>query len=171
MRGSRAVSLPMPHALVIGVGNSLAGDDAAGAEAAARLDGRPGVEVKIVHQLTPELAPLVAEASRVVFVDAEIDGEAVCVTALSAADEPEAAAWPTTHALTPRTILVLAGALYGRMPPAFLVTIPGRRFELGKGLSPFARRSIPRAVDAVEQLLRGVHETAPNGPPSTAHST
>jgi hydrogenase maturation protease len=146
----------MTQSLVIGFGNPLAGDDAAGPDAAARLDGRPGVVVRIVHQLTPELAAEVAASDRVVFVDAAVEGHAVTVAALclEAGAQPSTSA--ITHTLSPQAVLTLAGVIYGRIPPAFLVTIPGRRFEIGRGLSQITRQAIPAAVGAIERLLRGV---------------
>ncbi len=151
MRRSGRRDPAVPQALVIGFGNPLAGDDAAGPEAAARLDGRAGVVIKIVHQLTPELAADVAAANRVIFVDAAAGGRVVCSTPLAPFEDAPAA----THALSPQAILSLARAVYGRIPPAFLVTIPASQFSLGRGLSPLARRAIPAALRAVRRLLRG----------------
>ncbi len=140
----------MPQALVIGFGNPLAGDDAAGPEVAARLDGRPGVSVKIVHQLTPELAAEVAAADRVIFIDAVVGGRAVQAASILPIEDTQA----VTHTLSPQAVLSLARAVYGRIPLAFLVTIPGSQFTLGRGLSPLARRAMPAAVGAVRRLLR-----------------
>lgn len=150
----------MPHALVIGFGNPLAGDDAAGPEAAARLDGRAGVVVKIVHQLTPDLAADVAAANRVIFVDAAAGGRVVCSAPIAPVEDAPA----VTHALGPQAVLSLARDVYGRIPPAFLVTIPGYQFSLGRSLSPLTRRAIPAALRAVRRLLRESSPGLPVGP-------
>ncbi len=61
--------------LVIGYGNPLRTDDAAGPEVARRLACvRPDVEVMTPQQLVPELAASIARASTVVFIDAAIGG-------------------------------------------------------------------------------------------------
>jgi hydrogenase maturation protease len=135
--------------LVIGFGNSLAGDDAAGPEAVSLLRRRPGLIVRIVEQLTTELAADIAAADRVVFVDASTGGTQVSITPV----EPQACA-PDAHVLSPQAMLHLAGVLFGRTPPAVVVAIPGQRFEMGDGLSAPVRRHIPRAVDAIEGLIR-----------------
>jgi hydrogenase maturation protease len=64
--------------LVVGYGNSLRGDDGVGWHAAGRLAADPrlaGARVLARHQLTPELAVDVAQASLVVLVDAVAGAE------------------------------------------------------------------------------------------------
>lgn len=160
MRRSGGRDPAAPHALVIGFGNPLAGDDAAGPEAAVRLDGRAGVVVKIVHQLTPDLAADVAAANRVIFVDAASGGRVVCSAPIAPVENAPA----FTHALGPQAVLSLARDVYGRIPPAFLVTLPGRQFSLGSSLSPQTRRAIPAALRAVRRLLRESSPGLPAGP-------
>jgi hydrogenase maturation protease len=138
--------------LVIGIGNPLAGDDAAGQAVAQGLDGMPGITVWLRHQLTPELAEDVAAADRVVFVDAGRGG-ALTVCRLRG-DEPLQADGPLTHATGPETVVALAHRLYGRRPRAYLVTLPGASFRLGAGLSASAQRLIPQAVAAIKRLLQ-----------------
>ena len=139
----------MTHTLIIGFGNPLAGDDGAGPEVAARLNGRPGLVVTLTHQLTPELAADVAAARRVIFIDAATTGEGVVVAVL----KPNPGAPALTHTVGPEAILALADRLYGHCPPAFLVTVPGVRFAPGAGLSARTRRHLPEAMRAVERLL------------------
>lgn len=57
--------------LLIGLGNSLRGDDGVGPQLVAWADGQwPWLRVRAVHQLTPELSDDLAAARRVLFVDA-----------------------------------------------------------------------------------------------------
>src|SRR5436305_5490516 len=73
--------VPRGTVVVIGYGNTLRGDDAAGPRAARAVASwdLPGVIAKAVPQLTPELAELVAAAHLAVFVDARLaaDGDPV----------------------------------------------------------------------------------------------
>ncbi len=140
-------------ALVIGIGNPLAGDAAAGPAVAGCLAGRPGLTVRVCHQLTPELAAGVAAAERVIFIDAARDGGGVRIRRLDAPGEARAAGSPMTHVLSPGAVVALARALYDRIPPAYLVTIPGLCFGIGAGLSESVLRLMPEAADAVERLL------------------
>src|SRR5579885_1525828 len=109
----------MPQALIIGYGNTLRGDDAVGYLAAERLASTitdPGVEIRAVHQLTPELAERISQAEKVIFLDAAVDGDrgAIQKRAIVPAADPQA--W--THSSTPEGLLSMASALFGTAPPA-----------------------------------------------------
>lgn len=58
---------------VVGYGNTLRGDDAAGVLAAEAIEALDldGVEVLTCHQLTPEMAEKLATMQSVIFIDAE----------------------------------------------------------------------------------------------------
>jgi hydrogenase maturation protease len=139
--------------LVVGYGNVLRGDDAAGPCVAEALAERrlPGVHAIAVQQLTPELAALIAEAETVIFVDAhaaEPDGD-VTLVALDAGGEAE----PFAHSADPRSLLALAKALYGVCPQAFLVMIPGVQFAIGDRISPVTEVGILDAMRMLEVRL------------------
>jgi hydrogenase maturation protease len=138
--------------LVIGYGNELRGDDAAGprvAEAVAgwRLDG---VRAVTVPQLTPELSEVIAAARAVIFADAALDASsnAVQVHPLEACQDKGLG----SHCVDPRSLLALAQALYGKCPPAWLVTVPARDFAIGEPLSEHAQRGLREALECVRQL-------------------
>jgi hypothetical protein len=60
--------------MIIGYGNTLRGDDGVGPAVAALIAARqPGIRAMALPMLVPELAPLVAAAPVVVFVDAGVD--------------------------------------------------------------------------------------------------
>lgn len=145
-------------ALVIGYGNRLRGDDAVGplvADAVANW-GLAGVEAIAVHQLTPELAARLAEASRVVFVDAAAGGQAVSCRVVRAAPGPAALG----HALDPGGLLELATQAFGRAPEAWLLTIPANVFELGTGPSATAQAGFETALRRIRGWLLGTGDPA-----------
>ena len=123
--------------LIIGYGNPLRGDDAFGYRAAEFLreeNADPEVEILPVHQLTPELADRIARASSVVFIDAavgETPGEL-----LKRDVQPDATGDPFTHQATASALLFAAQALYGRVPPATLITVTAANLDFGRPLSP-----------------------------------
>ena len=149
---------------MIGYGNELRGDDGVGPCVARRVAGwgRPEVDGLAVHQLTPELAPALAGAEVVVFVDACVDdgGQKVCLAA--AGSGPGAV---MGHTSDPRWLLALAEALYGRRPEAWLVTIPAADFGLGGRLSATARAGMSVAL---RQINRLVCAATASWPPSLA---
>jgi hydrogenase maturation protease len=135
--------------LVIGYGNELRRDDAAGPFAARAVAAweLPGVEAVAVHQLTPELADLIGEAESVVFVDAGQD-EVVTRRPL----EPSRAAPALGHRGDPRQLLALAEALHGHRPEAWLITVPAPELGFGEGLSAAAEHGLKEAVRQIRGL-------------------
>lgn len=145
-------------ALVIGYGNTLRCDDAAGRAVARAVAEAASCGVKVLecHQLLPEVAERLAEADLVVFVDAEIGPlpGSVMVTrvlGLIAATRETALG----HHVTPAALLALSAQLYGRAPDAFLVTIAAGSLELGDTLSEPVAAALPLAAATVWGILRG----------------
>jgi hydrogenase maturation protease len=142
--------------LLIGYGNDLRGDDAAGrvvaAQFAQRADG--DIEVRSVHQLTPDLAAVMAEYDRVIFVDAcsePLDAE-VRVRRV----EPDSSTRAIgAHMSSPSALLGLAQALYGRRPDTWAIDIAASDFDLREGLSSRTEAAVDAAVRMVERLAAG----------------
>ena len=139
--------------LVIGYGNDLRGDDAAGPRAAAQIDAwaLPGVEVRALHQLTPELAEPLAAADRAIFLDAHpvSSGPDVRVQRL----HPAIPTARLAHTCDPQALLALARTAFGRWPQAWWITIPAADFAFGAPLSALAQRGIAEALATVRLLL------------------
>jgi len=129
--------------LIIGYGNPLRGDDAAGYLAAQRLqETNTDIETEIVavQQLTPELVDPISRAGEVVFIDAavgEVPGE------IQRRDiAPSSATQPFSHYATPEGLLAAARALYGTCPAATLITVTIETTEFGETLSPRVRTAL-----------------------------
>jgi hydrogenase maturation protease len=139
----------MKQRLVIGCGNTLRSDDGVGWHLAMALGSLelPGLRVEAVHQLTPELAPLIAEAGAVVFVDAALAPatEAIAPLALQRLGD-QAGSQPFSHQLTPRQLLELSQQLYGSQPPAWQLLLPVHELTIGDRLSPAATRAMEQAL-------------------------
>lgn len=114
----------MRRPLVIGYGNPLREDDGVGIKAAELIEERfshEAVKVITARQLTPELAVPVAEASMVIFLDAEAGATPSAVRAVELSPvRTEDQAW--THHATPQGLLEMVRTLSGSAPRAFLVT-------------------------------------------------
>jgi hydrogenase maturation protease len=139
--------------LVIGYGNPLRGDDAVGWHVASAVAawGLPRVHARTIHQLTPELAELLASARAAIFVDARSDpgGEGCSVHSLG----PECATVPLGHHSDARFLLELAHAAYGRRPPSWWITIPASNFDFGAGLSSSTARAMTAALREIARLV------------------
>jgi hydrogenase maturation protease len=151
--------------LVIGLGNPLRGDDGIGwwlAGQARRLGAggasgrgvREAPRVRLVPQLTPELAPEVAAARRLLVVDAWWLGGAEAqpvLRPLQAGGAEVGAAGG--HGLDPAALLALAGLFSADPPPAWLLLVPAFAFPHGSAWSLELGRQLPAAQDLLRRWL------------------
>ena len=152
--------------LVVGYGNRLRSDDGVGPVVAERVaaDGRLiGVQVRAVHQLTPELALDASQAALLVLVDADqgVQPGQVAVRALAVpAEEESSSDGPTTpsftHHVDPAALLRLAGGLWGSTPRTVVVGVGPGSLELGDRLSPEVEAAVPRVAEAVVAVIEAV---------------
>lgn len=142
--------------VVIGVGNALRHDDAAGLELVrlvrARL-ARPGCAVAAHEGDTLGLLERFAGASAAIVVDATRSGAPPgTVTRIDAAAAPlpvEPPSSASTHAMGLAEALELARTL-GRLPARVIVYgIEGARFDAGAGLSLPVRDGLPELAERV----------------------
>ncbi len=145
--------------LVIGIGNTLRGDDGIGVRVAQRLAAQhsaPDLEVIACHQLTPELIAPISQAEQVIFVDASATQPAGSVQAqpLHLQSAPPLSA----HHVTPAALLMAADLLYGAQPRGALISVGAQDFSFGERLSPPVAEALPRAVALVLSLLEPQRE-------------
>ena len=141
--------------LVVGYGNPLRGDDGIGWHAARRLADDPrlaGARVLACHQLAPELAEDVSQASLVVLVDASVDGApgvgrsplhpapAGLAAVLVPSPGPRRPRRPRPRPVRPRA-------------PIVLISVAGAAFADGDRLSPALQRVLPEVVDRVARVV------------------
>lgn len=149
--------------LIIAYGNSLRRDDGAGflaADALERILREKGREVERIdtHQLEPELAEKIAaeEVSAVVFADARVagpdpDGRRIEARRL----ESDFSAPSVGHHLDSRVVMLYSRLLYGKDPPAWLITVPGVDFDHGEGLSETAAKAVEELPGLLASLPDG----------------
>ena len=139
--------------LVIGYGNTLRGDDSIGprvAEAIEKLN-LCGVSALSRTLLTPELSATIAEAKRVVFVDASVEGKTeVELRKLSPAQSSQVLG----HSANPGTLLAIARDVFGHAPEAWILAIPAANMEVGEHLSELARQGMNVAIEKITQMAR-----------------
>jgi hydrogenase maturation protease len=136
--------------LVVGVGNDLRGDDAAGLLAVRRLAalGPLGVDV-LEHTGDPvALAEAMSGHDEVVVIDAVCAGDEPGAVLELGAEAGVLRGHASSHGLGLREALALAG-LTGAPPAVRVIGIAGRRFDLGAPPSP----AVIRAAAAVAARL------------------
>jgi hydrogenase maturation protease len=155
-------------ALVVGFGNPLRGDDAAGLEVAARVRDRApaGVRVLAREAVPVDLFEAWDGSTRVVLVDAARGGGAPgTVRRLDAATAPLPASLLriSSHTGGVAEAVELARAL-GRLPAALAVyAIEGATFEPGAPLDPAVARAVEAVARAILDELAGLDAPAGRG--------
>jgi hydrogenase maturation protease len=141
--------------LIVGYGNPLRSDDGIGWHAARLLADDPrlaGARVLAHHQLAPELAEDVSQASLAVLLDAAAEGDPGSVSVRQIEPRPATpATW--SHHLAPETLAGLAQALYGAVPPIVLVSVAAATFAEGDGLSSTLQQALPGVVETVAGVV------------------
>jgi hydrogenase maturation protease len=142
----------MKRALLIGIGNTLRGDDGVGIRVAEQARTRfPHLDVLCVHGLAPELAEIVAQCDLLLIVDAS-----TATPTLRAGEVTPAASGGRleAHAMTTPGILGLAATLYGRTPArSVLIEVPAFTCDFGEALSPRTAEHIEPCLDVIESYL------------------
>lgn len=140
--------------IVVGVGNDLRGDDAAGWETVRRL---APTRALVLHEHggdAPGLVSLWGPDDDVVIVDAVVSkdppGTIVEIDAL-AAPVPADVSWATTHAAGVAEGIELARVL-GLLPKSLkLVGISARNFDLGAPMTPEVEAAVQEVVSRLRE--------------------
>lgn len=148
--------LPARRVVVIGYGNTLRSDDAAGPTVAQRLmrsfRGAP-VDIHICHQLLPEHSASISGAGLVVFIDASAEQPAGEVR-IEPIEPSGAYAMSLGHHLGPETLLSWVTGLYGDRPQAQLCSIGVESLEHGEGLSETVAKAVTHATEQIRRKIR-----------------
>jgi hydrogenase maturation protease len=141
-----------PRILVIGYGNPGRQDDGLGPGIIAELESDPSPQVTLDadYQLTIETAVDLAEADKVIFVDAAAEGPEPFLAKRLA---PTPAVHFSSHVLGPEAVLAICAETYHRCPEAVLVGVRGYGFEFAEGLSDGARDNQSRALEFIKTLI------------------
>ncbi|BFM41137.1 hydrogenase maturation protease [Synechocystis sp. LKSZ1] len=141
--------------LIIGYGNTLRRDDGVGYALAEEIVEKawPEVQALAVHQLTPELAAMMAEVEQVIFIDAQGHWQAgdplITLSSLQISGQGRS----LEHHCSPGYLLALTQALYGPSPQAWLLAIAAEDFSFGEGLSEVTQQAKGLAKEQLRELL------------------
>ena len=142
-----------PAILVLGYGNELRRDDGIGPRVARLVEALrlPHVRAEARHQLTPELAALLAHVRAAIFIDASLAGApgTVAVRPLTSAAPAELGG----HRSNPRALLALTDAIYRRAPVAWLITVAAQDLAVGDQLSRAGQQGVAAALARARDLI------------------
>ena len=139
------------HSVVVGVGNPIIGDDAAGLEVARKLKGRINAEVKEAVAGGLELAELIADYDVAIIVDA-FHGEGI--KEMDVEDYRESV--PNHDISFPSAYKMLSR--YVKMPRVRILGIGIKEFQLREGLSAELKSIIPEVVEKIKDMLEEENE-------------
>ncbi|MBN8688552.1 MAG: hydrogenase maturation protease [Chitinophagales bacterium] len=142
--------------LIIGVGNTLMGDDGIGAYVAARLQGMelPGVHCITVQQMTSDLLEEMSRAAHTVIVDASV--ETAPVHFYKVAETAEAGA-SASHYTSAVQLLRMAELVYAKTLSVYICAIGAPDFTLRESLSFAGKKNADQAVSTILGWING-HE-------------
>lgn len=144
--------------LVIGYGNSIRGDDAAGWQAAVTLAREddisrdPRVDITPTAQLSPELAADLARTDEAIFVDASCEGTPGEIN-VNSLEDSSIPLGEMPHALTPSDLAGLTRQIYDWTGRSTLVTITGRSFGFQQKLSPPVEAAFPELLQTIRKRV------------------
>jgi hydrogenase maturation protease len=148
------------RALVCGCGNPFRTDDGVGhllAPAAAEMIVSLGgeAEVRLEHQLLPEMAEEFGQYDLLVFADARVpgtgSGKGYDIREISPDPAFEGL---NIHSVGPEWILALAARIGGKVPRSVLVSVEGESFDFGEGLTAECNERMNSALAAFEEWMR-----------------
>ena len=146
--------IPGIGVVIVGYGNPLRGDDGVGWRVAETMLADPrlvGAHVLTVHQLLPELAVELGEATLAVLVDARMGEPPGSISVAHVAPCAERGAW--THHLSPAALAGLARTVSGSVADVVVVSIGVECTEPGQGLSHAVADAVPAAHEIVADLV------------------
>ena len=158
MKGVISDPSASPETLVIGVGNEMRGDDAAGLQVAHRLRALVPETIRVVDCAggVAELLDLWEGKDRVYVVDAvRSGGTPSSWVRVSVGDQPlpSSLTGTSTHGLSLASAIAL-GQILGRMPKRLVVFgIEAVRFSPGAGLSPEVQDAVANVTRALAEEL------------------
>jgi len=141
--------------VVIGVGNALRADDAAGLEVVRRLRGGPGVDVLEQSGEATTLLDALRGRAAALIVDAAAGTDPGRLHRLDAAAGPlpQGMFGVSTHGFGVAEGIELARAL-GALPPMCVVyAVEGERFETGAPMSEAVARALPRLAEDITKEI------------------
>ncbi len=145
--------------MVIGVGNSLRGDDGAGLAVAAALRGEPGIEVHAHAGEGIDLIAIWEGAGTALLIDTVRSGAPPGTLHrfdVSDGPLPSRLRRQAGHAISLATAIELARTL-GRLPAKVVVYgVEGERFETGSAPSAAVEAAIEPLVEAVRSEARAL---------------
>lgn len=142
--------------LIVGVGNTLMGDDGIGAYVASQIDTQqlPGVHVIHVQQMTSDLLDDMLKAEQTIIVDAAVGADPVQFYKVV---ETAPAGASYSHYTSAIHLLKMAELVYERNLSVYICAVGAWDLTLGGELSQRGKKNADQAVSTILGWING-HE-------------
>lgn len=144
--------------LFYGIGNVGRQDDGLGIRLIENLESvatSENIQFQSNYQLNVEDALDISTFDVVIFVDATVEPQAIAPFDLREI-KPAAEIAFSTHAMSLEGILALSDQFYGKVPRAFVLTLPGYHWEIIDELSPEAHINLAKTTTVLKEKLTGL---------------
>lgn len=134
--------------LIVGIGNTIRGDDGIGAYVCSVIEKRAlsGVTTLQTHQLHIELLDEFLQYDYILLVDATAEIKPVILQSLIA---EKGSPVSSSHHVNANLLVSLASQLYQKELSILLCAVSGNCFEMGEQLSITAKQNADRAVECI----------------------
>ena len=112
--------------------------------------GQP-IDTVLLHQIVPEVIPVIGQYQQVVFVDAHQGTIPEDVRVVRVKEEVGFHA--VTHHMSPGMLLAMARQTHHVAPEAYLVSVKGEDFDFGLGLSEACKLRAEMATQRILDLI------------------
>ena len=151
--------------LIVGCGNELRGDDAAGPLVAMTISNwqLDSVSSIAVNQLMPELIDALAHTNYAIFVEScagTSHNHSVQIDPVVVTERCLRTTRCMAGQLSPQALLSLAKQSHRNSPQCWTIKIPTERFTFFKELSPIAKTGISQAIKTINQFMRTYRQPA-----------
>jgi hydrogenase maturation protease len=138
--------------LLVGVGNTLRGDDGIGAYICSCIDAlkMPGVQTLMTQQLDTALLDELMEADHIIIADASFEGKAVDFFKVSG-NEPIPVS--SSHHMSAPLLMQMAKTIYQKELSMMICAVAGYRFSMKEKLSARAKKNADKAVAAIVEWM------------------
>jgi hydrogenase maturation protease len=141
--------------LIVGVGNTLMGDDGIGAYVAARLEALQlqGVRTVTVQQITSDLLDEMLPADYTVIVDARVEAEPVQFYPVTITDTTGS---PQSHHASAPLLIQLAKLVYEKELSVMVCAVGAWDLNLEEKLSRRGKKNADQAVSTILGWINGL---------------
>lgn len=138
--------------LLVGVGNTLRGDDGIGAYICSCIDAlkMPGVQTLVTQQLDTALLDELTEADHIIIADASFEGKAVDFFKVSG-NEPIPVS--SSHHMSAPLLMQMAKTIYQKELSMMICAVAGYRFSMKEKLSARAKKNADKAVAVIIEWI------------------